>query len=111
MNATKMTPDEQLLYDLIAAMARHPENIATAERRNGSAGTMIELHVHRADYGSVNGSMGKHLTAIRTIFQFIGAREKRDIKVLLLESTVGDREERLPFVPKENWPEKPTLDL
>lgn len=109
--STRQNDDEQLLREITAALARYPADITVTTKSLGGENTMMDLDVNKADYGSVHGSMGKHLQALRTIFQFIGARQDRKIKIMLLEPTKGQREERLPFTPNHHWNERNIMDL
>lgn len=108
----KMTADESLLYDLVAAFTRHPQDIRVEGRQLKPGSTLIELEVNRDDQPRVIGSRGKHIQALRTIFQYIAAREKREIRLILLEPTRGEREEeRLEFRPNMDWQPDNTLAL
>jgi predicted RNA-binding protein YlqC (UPF0109 family) len=103
--------DEDLLRDIVSAFIRFPEEINIETERRGENSTMMKLEVHRDDYPRVFGGQGRHRQALVTIFAFIGAREERQIKFMLLESKKGVRQGNLPFKANLDWKPDKTLDL
>jgi predicted RNA-binding protein YlqC (UPF0109 family) len=106
--------DEDLLVDIIAAFVSYPDDIGVTTLSQGGANILIELEVNRADYGKVAGSQGRHITAIRTIFDFIGAREQRRIRVMLIDQPrIAPRDFVIPpqFEENLNWKPDATVAL
>jgi predicted RNA-binding protein YlqC (UPF0109 family) len=105
------TADEDLLVDLVAAFCQHARDIGVNTQRQGGENVMIEFDVNRDDHPRVVGGQGKHITALRTIFEFIGAREARRIRLMLKEPTRGQRGLNAPFKANFDWDAEPTVKL
>jgi predicted RNA-binding protein YlqC (UPF0109 family) len=103
--------DEQLLRDIVGAFTRHPADVSISIEKRGETSTMITLEVNRDDYPRVFGGQGRHIQALRTIFAFIGAREERQIRLLLVEPRKGVRQGNLPFKPNLEWQADKVLEL
>lgn len=101
--------DAQLLRRLVATFTRNGEDIAIEEEAQGPGRKMLRLWVHAADQSRVVGAGGRHIHALRTIFQYVGARAGTGIRVTLEEPRTGDKEAgALPATPRPWDPEAVT---
>lgn len=87
-----------LLREIVSAYTTRPEAIEIEVKPN-PRGELMQLRVAAQDHAKVIGGGGKQIQALRTIFEIIGARDKRSVKLVLLEpdrggETYGVREPR-----------------
>jgi len=96
--ADEMKPHEgtrnaDLLREIVRAITKHEKDIEIeSEPIVSASGKRIEtlrFWVNADDQPVVVGGQGRQIQAIRTIFQFIGARDGETIRVLLLEPKTG----------------------
>jgi predicted RNA-binding protein YlqC (UPF0109 family) len=107
----------ELLRDLVCAFV----NDADAVRVDGkidcaTKNETLTLTVSHDDYPRVYGSMGKNMAALQTMFDFVGAKEKREIIFILPEPPYPPNrprgyEPRKSFIPCKDWNPDPMLKL
>lgn len=109
-------PDEQneaLLRDLVSAFVAYPKEIETKSDLDAAGNETLTLKVHGNDQPRVWGQGGRHIQALRTMFQFIGARDDRRITLLLVEPrwSRSVRPDPQPFRPNDQWDATETVAL
>ncbi len=67
----------------------------------------LTLAVDPRDQPRAVGSRGKHIQALRTIFQFIGGRDQRRIQLILAEPDERAEVRESAFVPDPKWNPEP----
>jgi predicted RNA-binding protein YlqC (UPF0109 family) len=94
--------DALLLRRLVAAFTRNADDIQIDEEAQGPSRKMLRMWVHAADQSRVVGAGGRHIHALRTIFQYVGARAGTAVKITLEEPRTGDKDgAALPAAPRE----------
>lgn len=102
-------PNAALLRDIVAAYTTRGDAIEIVSEPN-ARGELLKLRVDKGDHAKVVGGGGKQIQALRTIFQFIGARDGQTLRLVLLEP---DREGDQPWSPPKTGPfarSRPDLD-
>jgi predicted RNA-binding protein YlqC (UPF0109 family) len=105
---------EALVIDLVKAFVFKPEQVRLTSSGSETAGsvTILTLDVDAEDYGAVVGKSGANIQALRVIAQLLGAKERREYRLLMPE-----RERRaegyfpMPFVPSPDWTPNPAVAL
>jgi predicted RNA-binding protein YlqC (UPF0109 family) len=104
--------NEIMLRDLVGAFVQYPAGVRTTSALDEGGGETLTLAVRAEDQPRVWGQGGRHIQALRTIFQFIGAREERRITLILLEPAERARgAPQQPFTPSMDWDSAPTVAL
>ena len=65
--------------------------------------TMIQVQVRAEDYGKVCGTAGVTIQALTRLIERAGRRRGETVRVRLVNSVVGDRYHKEPFVADERW--------
>lgn len=84
------TRNEELLLELVRAYAKYPDDVEVSSRPI-TGGELMELRVNRDDHPKVWGKRGMQMAALGTLFKFIGARDKQNVRIVLLEPQVGEQ--------------------
>jgi len=87
MNREEPTKNEALLRKIIEAMTYHRDDIEI-ESTTADGTKVVEtlkFKVNGDDHPKIVGTSGRQIQALRTLFQFIAARDGCTIRVLLLE--------------------------
>lgn len=79
-----MEKDEQLLSQIVGALADHPEDIEIA-RTLDEMGVLLTLTVHREDMGKVIGRSGNTAKAIRTVLRAVGMKNNARVNLKINE--------------------------
>ncbi len=107
----ELTSDNaELLRGLVGAFIGRPKDVKITSKLD-RAGEILVLQVHREDHSRVVGSLGRHIQALRTIFEFIGARDNVAIRVLLLDQAEGRGGPMLEFKANMSWSASPMTQL
>lgn len=72
------------LRDVVGTIVDHPDDVAVVEREDDGA-TVLELTVHRDDYGKVIGRGGRTAYALRTVLKAVAAHHGRRVLVDIVE--------------------------
>jgi len=106
------TANERLLRDLVSALVTQPEAVQIKTKRVNERSEIIALRVAQDDYAQVYGSMGRTMTALQTMFSFIGKRDGREIVFVLPESNYSRQwKPRAPFQRRDDWDSGPLVKL
>jgi predicted RNA-binding protein YlqC (UPF0109 family) len=103
----KTTPDVELLKKVVNAFTRHHDALQIEIERDG----VIVLQSCRDDHPRIVGAAGRNITAIRNIFQFIAARRKEKLTIILNEPTTGQRAALEPYQPDPAWKPDGVVEL
>jgi len=104
--------NEILLRDLVSAFVQFPNGVRIGHVAHEDGGETLMLKVRPEDEPRVRGKYELHIQALRTIFEFIGARERR--RMILLFDESPERANTSPpqrFTPCVDWDSAPTVAL
>ena len=73
-----------LLHTIISALVDYPEAVVI-NHVDGETTCILEIQVAPSDVGKVIGRQGRHIAALRTLLQAVGAKEKKHILLDVLE--------------------------
>jgi predicted RNA-binding protein YlqC (UPF0109 family) len=112
MNDGHETDNQTLLRELVEALVQYPKSVKIKRQQQPDNGELMTLEVHSADLPRVFGGQGRHIQALRTIFQFIGARDEHRVRLLLIEPHARVAGAPLtPFVSNPDWKPEPVRVL
>jgi predicted RNA-binding protein YlqC (UPF0109 family) len=92
----------KLLRELVLAYTRHGEHLVT-EAHKLTTSISITMQAHRDDHPKIVGAGGKHIWALKTVFDFIGRGQGIRIRVTLIEPEVGEKMPMAPFQANPRW--------
>lgn len=72
------------LRDVVRTIVDHPDDVAVAERDDDGT-AVLELTVHKDDYGKVIGRGGRTAYALRTVLKAVAAHDGRRVLVDIVE--------------------------
>jgi predicted RNA-binding protein YlqC (UPF0109 family) len=78
------TENAQLLREIVASYTSRTDEIEIDSKQAGRLET-LQLRVAKEDYPKVAGKWQKQIQSLRVTFQFIGARNQKTVRLLLLE--------------------------
>lgn len=91
--------DISLLREIVNEFTRNHKALHIEIEKPG----IIVMQSCRDDHPRIVGASGRNIQAIRTIFQFVGARRKEKLNIILNEPDSGQRQPIVPYEPNPDW--------
>lgn len=103
-------PVVKLVRDLVLRYTKHPEALQVDGGEMGPA-IVMAVKAHRDDHPRLVGSQGRNISALQAVARAYGARHGRQIRLTLLEPTIGEKMAREEFREDPQWQPDATLKL
>lgn len=80
--------DQAFVEYVVKAIVDNPEDVST-ERSIDEMGTLISLHVHADDMGTIIGKDGRTAKALRILLRVLGAKHNARVNLKIIEPEGG----------------------
>ena len=80
--------EQQFVEYIVKAIVEHPQDVKT-EQTIDEMGTLVSLHVHAEDMGTIIGKEGRTAKALRTLLRVLGAKNNARVNLKIIEPEGG----------------------